>query len=361
MILRQKPDRTLKNQMGTDLSYLHLGFDPPARLSKNDAQRGNGMIIRPQNHHRSERSARLGYANNPLDRLGQYRDHPEKHAALWADPAKKLVVFEGDIPLLRQIEGGLSPFFDDGQVATLNPAHETAFLGMLETHPVFALNLPARPADTGQTDEGLTSIDLRTLAVQGLLPEDQLGLLAQAKSLLSWHKSHPFCAQCGGKTESASAGWKRQCTSCNAQHFPRTDPVSIMLLVKGDRCVLGRQARFVANSYSCLAGFIEPGETLEDAVRRELFEEAGIEAGKVRYLSCQPWPFPSSLMIGCLAEALTETLTIDHDELEDARWFSREEVQGMLTRTHPQGLICPPPFAIANSLMHAWAFEGETP
>lgn len=319
------------------------------------------MSTRPHIIERSERSAGLGYAANPLDRLGQYRDQPEKHAELWADKAKKIVVFEGDIPLLRRNGGDLSPFFDSRQVETLNPAFETVFLGLLDTIPVFALNLPARPADTGQTDDGLLSLDLRSVAVQGLLPAEQLGMLAQAKSLLSWHKSHPFCSQCGNKTESASAGWKRQCTACQAQHFPRTDPVSIMLLVKGDRCVLGRQARFVANSYSCLAGFIEPGETLEDAVRRELFEEAGVVAGKVRYLSCQPWPFPSSLMIGCLAEAVTETLTIDYDELEDARWFTREEVQGMLTHTHPEGLICPPPIAIANSLMRAWAFEGETP
>jgi NAD+ diphosphatase len=129
--------------------------------------------------------------------------------------------------------------------------------------------------------------------------------------------------------------------------------------VRGDRCVLGRQARFVKGVYSCLAGFLEPGETLEDAVRRELFEEAGVATGQVRYLASQPWPFPASLMIGCVAEALADDLTVDFKELEDARWFTRDEVRSMLKGQHPDGIGCPPPIAIAHGLLRAWAEDGE--
>jgi NAD+ diphosphatase len=184
---------------------------------------------------------------------------------------------------------------------------------------------------------------------------DELGILAMAKSLLDWHRRHRFCANCGAPTAMAQAGFRRDCAACGAQHFPRTDPVVIMMIVRGEHCLLGRQARFVPGSYSCLAGFLEPGETIEDAVRRETFEESGIRVGAVSYGLSQPWPFPSSIMIGCVGEALTETIVMDREELEDARWFSRQEVRLMLSRHHPDGLMIPPPVAIAHHLIRNWA------
>jgi NAD+ diphosphatase len=150
-------------------------------------------------------------------------------------------------------------------------------------------------------------------------------------------------------------GYRRDCPACGAEHFPRTDPVVIMLAIDGERCLLGRQARFAAGMYSCLAGFVEPGETIEDAVRRETGEEAGIRIGRVGYHSSQPWPFPASLMIGCHAEAITTEVVPDEAELEDCRWFERDEVRTMLAGTHPGGLKTPPPIAIAYRLIRAWA------
>jgi NAD+ diphosphatase len=316
--------------------------------------------------HVPERSAALGYSANPLDRKAELRDDDQAIARLMADASARSIVIAGDVPVLKKSANRLDALFTLAEADALGQMRERVFLGLHHepgdaARPVFATLLETEVAEAAQGRDGLMVLDLRSLAVQGLLPPSMLGIMAQAKSMLFWHQRHRFCAQCGGRSVPNVSGWKRVCEDCAAQHFPRTDPVSIMLAVKGERCVLGRQARFPPGVYSCLAGFIEPGETIEDAVRRELHEEAGISVGTVRYLSCQPWPFPSSLMIGCLAEATSDDLVVDTEELEDARWFTRDEVRRILTDTHPDGLTCPPAIAIANSLMRAWAFEGEEP
>jgi NAD+ diphosphatase len=182
--------------------------------------------------------------------------------------------------------------------------------------------------------------------------------LAEAKALLGWHARHRFCANCGASTNMGEAGWRRDCPECKAQHFPRTDPVVIMLAIDGERCLLGRQARFGTGMWSCLAGFVEPGETIEEAVRRETSEEAGIICGEVNYFATQPWPFPMSLMIGCHAKALSSEIKVDTTELEDAQWFSRKDAAAMLLRQHSDGFSTPPPVAIAYHIIRAWV-EGK--
>jgi NAD+ diphosphatase len=172
--------------------------------------------------------------------------------------------------------------------------------------------------------------------------------------MVSWHQRHGFCANCGTRTAMTEGGWKRDCPNCKAEHFPRTDPVVIMLVHSGDKCLLGRQKQFPQGMWSCLAGFVEAAETIEDAVRREIFEESGIRCTDVTYYMTQPWPYPSSLMIGCSARAITEELVVDRAELEDARWFSRAEATLMHKREHPDGMMGPHPFAIAHHLLGRW-------
>jgi NAD+ diphosphatase len=206
--------------------------------------------------------------------------------------------------------------------------------------------------------EDLKLIDLRSVAVGGLVPHEQAAMLAAAKALMHWHARHAFCANCGAPSDVAAAGWRRDCKVCKATHFPRTDPVVIMLAVEGDACVLGRQPRFPKGMYSALAGFVEPGETIEAAVRREISEEAGVACDAVRYFASQPWPFPASLMIGCFADARGRSLKVDRVELEDARWFTRDEAVALIERRHPHGLTAPTPVAIAHHLLRQWAYEG---
>lgn len=294
----------------------------------------------------------LGYIHSLVVRSGVEAD-PDGLLARGSGPDAFAVVIAGDRVVLRRdgdIASGLLP----GPLSRFGEAGEVVVLGTRDGRPVVAAQYGPDLAERLADEPGVSVVDLRTIAVEGLVPEDELGVLAQAKSLLSWHARHRFCANCGTATGSATGGLRRDCPACGTQHFPRTDPVAIMLVTREDGCLLGRQTRFVAGSYSCLAGFISPGETIEDAVRREVMEEAGIQVGRVEYVASQPWPFPSSLMIGCFGEAMSETITIDRTELEDARWFARHEVAAMLARTHPDGLITPPPMAIAHHLMQSW-------
>jgi len=232
---------------------------------------------------------------------------------------------------------------------------EMVFLGLRpETgQAVFATTLPQRNEDL-EGNAGLQLKDLRTLALENTLPPQDLGALAQARALIHWHRTHRHCSRCGEKTVMAEAGYRRDCPSCEGQHFPRTDPCVIMLITDGDRALLGRPARLPEGIYTTLAGFMEPGETIEQAVRRETLEESGIRVGDVRLISNQPWPFPANLMLGCTGDALSSEITIEDDELEACKWCRREEVRQMIAGTHPEGHLIPPSISIAYELITGW-------
>jgi NAD+ diphosphatase len=222
---------------------------------------------------------------------------------------------------------------------------------LLHDAPRFGIGVDPAAIEALKARADLKFIDLRTIAVQGEVDTVHVPPLAEAKAILGWHARHRFCPNCGAATVVVQAGWRRDCPVCEAEHFPRTDPVVIMLPIKGERCVLGRSPRFPPTMWSCLAGFCEPGESIEEAVRREVAEEVGVTCTQVKYFASQPWPFPSSLMIGCHAAAVGDHIVIDESEIEDARWFDRAELKSMLLRQHPQQLTTPPPIAIAHHII----------
>ncbi len=297
----------------------------------------------------------LGYTESRIDRAAEKRNNAAWLAAALASAATTGYVIGGEMIVLKNSGGDLhNPAFTPDEAKALAPIAETIFLGLYKGAARFGFGIAPASAEALKVRNDLFIIDLRTIAIKGLVEPDHLPPIAEAKAMLHWHARHRFCANCGAATNVVQGGWKRDCPACKAEHFPRTDPVSIMLAVKGDRCVLGRSGRFAASMWSCLAGFIEPGEAIEDAVRREVLEEVGIQCGRVTYMASQPWPFPMSLMIGCHAEALTEEIVMDREELVDARWFSKDECAAMLMRRHPDGLTCPPPVAIAHHIIRAW-------
>jgi len=297
---------------------------------------------------------RLGYSDSRIDRAAELRPDAAAIAALARDPGAGAYVIGGDLIVTKKGSPLNEPLFSQSDAQALSPATETIFLGLLDRAPRFGHGLTPQAAEALKGRDDLHVTDLRSIAVQGLVAPDHLPPIAEAKAVLHWHARHRFCPNCGAATRLVCGGWRRDCPQCKAEHFPRTDPVVIMLATDRERCLLGRSPRFVPTMWSCLAGYVEPGESIEDAVHRETREEAGITCGRVVYLASQPWPFPTSLMIGCHAEALTHEIVVDREELEDARWFSKSEIEAMLMRNHPQGLTTPPPVAIAHHIIRAW-------
>lgn len=294
----------------------------------------------------TDASAGTGFGGNEIDRMSERRDDAPFIASVRDDPSGRALLFAGDRLVMR---GGGALFARDEAEAVGTDWPGATFLGLTADGPVFAAAVPG--------DSGRDTRNLRSAASDGVLPHALLGIAAQARSLLGWHATHGFCANCGSPTAPGQAGYRRQCPQCGAQHFPRTDPVVIMLAVDGQRCLLGRQRRFDPGRYSCLAGFMEPGETIEAAVRREIWEESGIRTGRVLYHASQPWPFPSNLMIGCFAEATSFEIDPRDRELEDVRWFDRADIGPMLDGTHPAN-SAPPPVAIAYHLLAAYVHHG---
>ncbi|MEM9221623.1 MAG: NAD(+) diphosphatase [Pseudomonadota bacterium] len=298
----------------------------------------------------SDHSAATGFGNNPLDRMSERRDDDAFIASLRDDPTARVILFQDDQVLVSE----------DGQTIQsrthaerLGADWQTAlFLGLDADGPLFAALVKVDEPPLGHAFE-----NLRPLAISGRVPEPILGAIAQARGILGWHLRHKFCANCGAPTTLGQAGMRRDCDRCGTHHFPRTDPVVIMLAVDGERCLLGRQKRFVQGVYSCLAGFMEPGETIEAAVRREIWEEAGVRTDRVLYHASQPWPFPSSLMIGCFARATSITIDPQDAELDDVRWFDRADIRPMLEQRHPT-FTAPPQVAIAYHLLDAYAEHG---
>lgn len=298
------------------------------------------------------------FAGNPLDRAGDLRNDPDWLAEqAERDGALALALWEGR-PLLEETpEGPRLTWLPLDQARDLVPDREV-FLGQWDEEPVFAIEFEGSVDPATGPARGLGAFhEMRDAAA--LLPGRDAAMAGAAKSLFDWRRRHGFCAACGTATRDACGGWKRVCPACSVEHFPRVDPVVIMLAIHhgpdGPRCLLGRQASWPAGRMSALAGFLEPGESIEEACAREIKEEAGLDVTAVRYHSSQPWPFPSQLMIGLMADVSTDQARPDQTELEAVAWLTREEARDCLAGRHP--IKPPPPIAIARTLLEAWAAE----
>lgn len=297
-----------------------------------------------------------------LERHGTRRGDSAWLAGLLAGPQAGILVLVGDRPVIRSnAERTLARirWLAPGDIAGLGFSLDDAiFLGTVPEGGAGRFALHVRQHDAGpHIDEGGLlgpAVDIRTLATQGVMEPAELALIAQAKSLISWAESTRCCGNCGARMQARDGGWRRQCSACGAQQFPRLDPVVIMLVSDGDRAVLAHEPRFPEGMLSTIAGYLEPGENVEHAVARETAEELGLPVRGVRYLATQPWPFPHSLMIGCIAEVGAGELRPDAKEIALARWFDRDEVRLIVERQHPEGFWVPGPMAIAHWLIRHW-------
>lgn len=286
----------------------------------------------------------MGFTGSPLDKADHLRRDAAAIAAARMNPAARFLILEDLKPLLT--EDGSDLFWARRSEA---PQGTSIFLGLTaDDEPRFAVD--------GKADDDLPARAVDARVAGATLAGGRAAIVAQARSVLDWHRRHGFCAACGAPTRIEKAGYSRQCDSCGAEHFPRVDPVVIMLAEKDGHALVGRGPNFPAGFFSALAGFVEPGESLEEAVARELFEEAGIRVRDVRFGASQPWPFPSSLMMGAFATADGFELALDPTEIAEARWVSREEVRAALSGQ--ADWKAPPPLAIAHWLLARWAGEG---
>lgn len=297
-----------------------------------------------------EPSSLVGFSNNTLNRDAENRDEQSILDALADDKTRYYLFAQGKVILHKA--DVVQVLFSMEQAEQFNINKDKAVL-LGEARDGMRIALPCK-VDLETLKEPWVAYDLRSLLYSGSVSEEDAGAIAQAGGLLFWNAQNQYCGKCGTKSKSAIGGYRRDCDNCGNRIFPRTDPVVIMLAVKGDKCLMGRSPHFPEGWFSTLAGFVEPGETMEDAMRRETFEESGIRVGRVKYHASQPWPFPHSLMLGLYGEAISEEIAMDESELEDCRWFHREEVKLMMNETHPDGLICPPNKAISSALVKFW-------
>lgn len=287
---------------------------------------------------------RPGFTGSPLDRADRVRNDAEAYGALLVDWRARILGLDGLDPVVGA-EGGLHWH----SIAELEGSEELILLGLSDGKPHFVSLVEA----TG--DAFRSPAIWRALS---MLPAEDAAIYGTARSLIEWHNAHRFCGRCGHPTELFRAGWGRKCSNCDKEHFPRTDPVVIMLAEYEGKALVGRQSRFPPGNYSALAGFLEPGESVEEAVRREIHEEAGVTCGAVRYITSQPWPFGGSqLMIACVADAEGDELTLDTTEIEDAMWVTKDEARAALEGIDGRRFNAPPPFAIAHSLLRHWVAD----
>lgn len=289
----------------------------------------------------------IAFTGNPIIRDSEKRSDDCVELALQSDESLVILFINGHV-----VQREDTPLLALSEVKQFAPDWKNAvYLGQYRGRAVLAADSDIKIDDLIAP---FIANNLRSLYTNTKIAAPLVGALAQASSLLNWHKNNRFCPHCGGETFMRGGGNRRRCSSCGAEHFPRVDPIAIMLVTRRDKCLLAHHTKFAEKRFSCLAGFIEQGETFEAAVRREVYEEVRIKIGEVTYCASQPWPFPQALMLGSFADALDDDITIDDNEIAQAQWFDRSEVNTMLLEEHPEGFNLPPSGSIANYLIRRW-------